>query len=290
MGAPASLTLWHPDPGVSRRTITRVRIEADRLEGIFSLYRTDSEIVRLNRDGRRTSPSRELVDVLDQARRIADVCGGAFDPTVQPLWLALARWSASTGPQPPDTTADLKATRALIDYTAMDAGPRGVVLGKPGMAITLNGIAQGYLTDRITDLLRIEGFEHAMVELGETRALGAAPDGRPFEIALVNPLRPAIADRSVDLADEAISVSGGYGMEFDLPGMHHLLDPATGQSANRLLDVAVLAPRAVWADALSTAIFVAGEAAARRILGSYPNARALMTRNDGSSVTLDGAA
>jgi thiamine biosynthesis lipoprotein len=153
------------------------------------------------------------------------------------------------------------------------------------MAITLNGIAQGYITDRITDLLRHEGFEHAMVELGETRALGASPDGQPFQVGLMNPASPGLVDRTVALADQALSVSGGYGLRFG-GDAHHIFDPATGRSANRLLDVAVIAPRAIHADALSTAIFVAGEELAPAILRAYPPARAMITRTDGSTATL----
>jgi FAD:protein FMN transferase len=293
LGAKASLTLWHPDPGVARRTIARMQGELDRLERVFSLYRADSEIARLNHSGRLTTPSRDLLDVLAESRRIAAASDGAFDPTIQPLWRLYARHSALAGrpggKPSADMAAELASARALIDFTAMRAGPRAIAFDRPGMAISLNGIAQGHVTDRITDLLRNEGFEHAMVELGETFALGTAPDGGPHEIALINPARPGLADRTVGLADAALAVSGGYGLRFDLPDTHHIFDPATGHSANRLLDVAVVAPRAVWADALSTAIYVAGEAAAPAILQDYPGARAMITRNDGSRVALPAA-
>jgi len=286
LGAQSSLTLWHSDPGVARRTITRMRAEVERLERVFSLYRDDSDIARLNRDGRLAAPARDLVVVLEEAQRIADLSGGAFDPTIQPLWNVYEAHFAARGPQAggPEPR-DLSAALALTDYTALDAGPRGIGLARPGMAISLNGIAQGYITDRITDLLRNEGFDHAMVELGETRALGMAPDGQPFEVRLMNPTAPGIADRAVGLADAALSVSGGYGLRFG-SGAHHIFDPATGRSANRLLDVTVIAPRAMLADALSTAIFVAGEASAAAILRAEPSARAIITRSDASTATL----
>jgi len=284
LGARASLTLWHSDPGVARRTIARMRTEIERLEGVFSLYRSDSEISRLNRNGALPRPSGDLLTVLDESRRIAEVSGGAFDPTVQPLWNVYAGAGAAVATGGPDP-AILAEARALTDFTAIDAGPRAIGFGKARMAITLNGIAQGYITDRITDLLRNEGFEQAMVELGETRALGAAPGGQPFNVGLMNPAAPGIVDRAVTLADEALSVSGGYGMRFG-GDAHHIFDPATGRSANRLLDVAVVAPRAIHADALSTAIFVAGEQRASDILRAYPPARAMITRSDGSTATL----
>jgi len=285
LGGPATLTLWHRDPSVARRTIASMRAEIERLETIFSLYRQDSEIVRLNSAGLLTSPSRDLVVVLEEARRIAQASAGAFDPTVQPLWTLWASRERTNAALSSPSPAAFEAARALVDFTAMESGVGAVRFARPGMAITLNGIAQGYITDRIADLLRQEGFDHAMVELGETRAVGAAPDGQPFRVALMRPDNPVMLDRAVQLVDEALSVSGGYGFRFS-PGAHHIFDPATGRSPHALLDVSVKASRAVEADALSTAIYVAGEQAAPAILRSYRSATAILTRADGSTVTI----
>lgn len=267
LGALAGLTLWHPDPDVARRALVWVQAEIRRLEAVFSLHLPGSEIVRLNADGALTGPSPDLTRVLDAALHMADLSGGAFDPTIQPLWLARA--AAPADPRAWDTA------RALVDHRALTVGPRAVRLGRPGMAISLDGIAQGWITDRIADLLRNAGFDHAMVQLGETRALGGNPDGTPFAVNLVDPTAPWRTDRVLLLADAALAVSGGY------TGAQ-VIDPATGQGADRLRDVAVVAPRALWADALSTAILVAGEGAAPRLLASVPGARALITRPDGT--------
>ena len=100
-----------------------------------------------------------------------------------------------------------------------------------------------------------------MVELGEIRALGDQPDGAAWPVAHRDPRRRIGAAIRVGSPNEALAVSGGYGTSFEPSGRwHHLFDPATGAQRRRLLDVAVVAPRATTADALSTAIFVAGEA------------------------------
>jgi thiamine biosynthesis lipoprotein len=287
MGGLANLTLWHPRAEFARHTIVRLRAEIERLETVFSLYEPNSEISRLNREGTIAVPSTDLVAVLDEAQGIADVSGGAFDPTVQPLWMLYEshfrdRADLVSGP----SQRQIDATLTLVDYTALDASHRRISFSRPGMKATLNGIAQGYITDRIADLLRQEGFDHAMVEVGETRALGEAIDGRPFSIGLRDPSSPGTVNRTIDIADEALSVSGGYGTRFGASSSHHIFQPATGLSANSLLDATVIAPRAVWADALSTAIYVAGESAAPALLAAYPNARAFVTRPDGSVLAL----
>jgi thiamine biosynthesis lipoprotein len=219
-----------------------------------------------------------LIVVLAAAQHAGDVSGGAFDPTVQPLWRL---YEAHFSTHPDDTAgppgAAIDAARALVDYRNIDLDGRRVIFARAGMAVTLNGIAQGYITDRIADLLRQEGFDHTMVELGEIRAIGDNPDGHAWPIGLKDPRNPTAVNRTIAISNQAVSVSGGYGMRFGRSAEHHIFDPSTGRSPNSLLDVTVIAPRAVDADALSTAIFVAGEAAVPQLLAAYPGSRALFT-------------
>src|SRR5207248_7661760 len=133
------------------------------------------------------------------------------------------------------------------------------------------------------DLLRNEGFERAVVDLGEFRTLGRHPDGHAWRVGIRNGMSQdgvsggGIA-RTVELEDMALAVSGGYGTTFEPSGrFHHIFDPRTGASANSLTDVAVIGPRATSANGLSTAICVAGEARAGALLAAYPGTRAILT-------------
>jgi FAD:protein FMN transferase len=286
LGAWSELTLWHTDAAFAQRAIRKVRQEIDRLERIFSLYRPDSEIVRLNAAGRLAGPSPELRALVDESQRMAALSGGAFDISVQPLWRLYEAhfWSRS------DVQADIAARARgvageLVDFRRIEASAAAIGFTRPGMAITLNSLAQGYITDAIADLLRNEGFESAVVDLGEFRTLGRHPDGRPWRLGIGK-----AAGRTVELADMALAVSGGYGTPFEPSGrFHHIFDPATGASANALIEVAVIGPRATVANALSTAICVAGEERAPMLLAAYPGTRAILMRDDGSSVMVTAA-
>jgi thiamine biosynthesis lipoprotein len=286
LGAEASMRLWHANAGHAQRTLARMASEVRRLENVFSLYRPDSEISRLNRDGVLAGASRDMLSVLERARAIADASGGAFDPTVQPFWTLYEDHFRSpvadaAGPLP----AAVDIARELVDYRRIDLAGNGVRFASPGMAVTLNGIAQGYITDVVADLLRNEGFDHVVVELGETRVLGTHPDGRPWRVGLRD--SEGEAGRTIELVDESSATSGGYGTVFDPTGKHHhIFDPGTGLSANRLAEVVVTAPRAMDADALATALFVAGEERAAAILATAPGARAILTRTDGGAVRI----
>src|SRR5207244_12455287 len=140
---------------------------------------------------------------------------------------------------------------------------------------------------------RPEGSEGPVVELGEFRTLGRHPDGRPWRLGIRNGKATGDASRTIELTDMALAVSGGYGTPFEPSGrFHHIFDPHTGASANALVEVAVIGPRATAANALSTAICVAGEARARELLSAYPGMQAILTRPDGSVATVvaDGQA
>jgi len=272
LGAASELTLWHWDEALARRAILKVRHEIERYERIFSLYRDDSEIARLNRDGVLARPSPELIAVIDESQKLSTLSHGAFDISVQPLWRIYEAHFWSRHEVAPDIAARAAdVAHTLVDYRRIQPGAARIDLA-PGLAITLNGIAQGFITDRVADLLRNEGFAQAMVDLGEFRALGRHPDNGPWRAALRD-------GRTIELSGNALAVSGGFGTAFEPSGrFHHIFDPSTGASANMLREVAVMAPRAMIADALATAICVMGEERGIELLAHYPGARALVTR------------
>lgn len=286
LGAVSSLTLYHSNGSYAQRTIDRMIAEVRRLEAVFSLFRPTSELSQLNATGRIAGASRDLVTVMEAARAASDVTGGAFDTTVQPLWDVYAAHFAVPGADPagPSPSA-VEAARRLVGYRNIEIGSRSVAFAEPGMMATLNGIAQGYITDTIADILRNDGFDHVVVELGETRVVGEHPEGRPWRVGLRN--QEGATDRMLDLADGSVALHGGYGTVFDPEGRnHHIFDPATGLSANRVVDVVVLSPRAIVADAIGVGLYVAGEERAASIMAAYPGTKATFTRIDGTRVSI----
>lgn len=285
LGAQASLTVHHPDPDKAREVMALALAEIGRLEGIFSLYRRDSALVRLNTEGRLDDPPLELVALLGRARLWSERTAGAFDATVQPLWsLYRDHFAAADADPAGPSPAALAAAQHLIDYRAVEIGTRWIHLLRPGMTITLNGIAQGYITDRVADLLRGEGLETVLIDLGEIRGLGAHPASRPWQVGIADPLSPGHLRETLQIADRAVATSATTGMQFDAAGRyHHVLNPRTARPSAGLLAASVVAERACDADACSTAI-LASEGALAAILGSRPAGieRILAIAADGS--------
>jgi thiamine biosynthesis lipoprotein len=258
LGADARLLLAHPERATARRGVALCLDEIVRLERIFSLHRADSELSRLNRDGALEGSSHELRTLLAEAQRFGELSDGAFDVTVQPLWELYAAHFAANPDDPAGPPAHrIEAAQGLVDYHAIAIDRARIRLLRPAMAVTMNGIAQGYITDRIADLLRDVGFTSVLVQLGETFAGDPPQDGRPWRIGIAAPDAPDRVIETIDAADMAIATSSGFATRFDAAGRHHhLFDPATGQSAHRCASVTVVAPRATAADAMATALAV----------------------------------
>jgi len=266
LGASAEMLLDADSPAHGERLARDCLAEIERLEAIFSLFVPDSAISRLNREGRLSAPPPEMIALLALCRRLWEASGGAFDPTVQPLWRALAE----------DAPAErLAKARAALGLDKLRISPQEVAFAAPGMAITLNGIAQGYMTDRVAGLLRRRGLKRTLLQLGETRVLGRRPDGAAWQVHVGDALRPGRTDEVLALEGGALAVSAAQaGPMPGALGQAHILDPARGAPVRTGRSVAVTAPAAALADGLSTALMAAGTDATSRLLGAFPAARA----------------
>ncbi|MBW7849574.1 MAG: FAD:protein FMN transferase [Rhodospirillales bacterium] len=291
LGAKASIALYHDDEAAANKAIGAGVEELARLERIFSMYRADSAIMSLNRDGALDGAPAELVALIDEARRYAEVTGGAFDFTIQPLWQVYLEHFTAAAPAPDGPpAAALAAARRLVDWRAVDTDAKAgrISFGRPGMAVTLNGIAQGYITDRVAAVLRAHGLERMLVDMGETRALAAKPDGSAWRVGIADPSDPAAVVDTLEIVDKAVATSGGYGTLFDEAGRFtHLIVPTTGATAPARASATVIADSAAKADALSTALAVA-PADRRRAIVTAAGVSALFVSAEGTVTRMAG--
>ncbi len=225
------------------------------IERQMSLFDPDSAVCRLNRQGRLDAPDPLLADVLQQSRRIAAASGGAFDPTMQPLWDIWQR-AATDGGLP--TPRALAAAAAHVDWRGLEASRERVLLPR-GFALSLNGIAQGYAADAVRAKLRALGIRHAMLDTGETAVLGTAPDGSPWRFGIEDPVNGGLsALPPLALPDgHAVATSSDAHTRFSADRRHHhILDPRSGYSPLHWSSVTVVARSATLADALTKVFFM----------------------------------
>lgn len=256
LGARARISLTGPTLWVAQ-AFAAIEEEVAKAERLFSLYRSDSALVQLNTQGRLPAPPRDWVALCALIDQVHGATDGQFDPTVQPLWQALATNAASGNAQP------------MIGWDRVRHGSDAVTL-QPGQALTLNGIAQGWATDRVAERLRAMEADHVLVQLGETRALGG-----PFRIGLPGTGHATLQNRAL-----ATSEPGAM----PLSRASHILSP-NGRPA-LWSAVTIEASDAALADGLSTAAVFLTDAELRKARNSLPGVARIWAVSPDQDITL----
>ncbi len=286
LGADVSISALHEDPRNAERALDDAFAELDRIEEAMSLYRSGSQICRLNREGILENPDPYLVCVLRAAAETSERSGGAFDATVQPLWSLYAE-ARSSGALP--STEAIHDAARRVDWRNVEVADDRIRFRAGGMAITLNGIAQGFAADRVQAALRARGIRHALVNTGEFGSLGRKADGTPWTVGIQHPRRPDAYVALAALEDRFLSTSGDYATSFSDDFRHnHIFDPRTGLSPTELSSVTVLARSGMEADALTKVLFVLGPDRGLDHVRSIPGADALCVLKDGRMLTTNG--
>ncbi len=253
LGAHASIELVGTDADLAEATFAVVEKEIARLEGLFSLYRSDSALSRLNAAGRLDAPEADFLRLLALARSVHRETGGLFDPTVQPVFAAYAAHYAG-GRSDALPSAELADRLALVGLDEVAFDEAAIRFSHPGMAMTLNGIAQGYVTDRVADLLKARGFDNVLLDIGEIRALGGGRDGAGWKVGLAARSDTDTMAATLRVQDRAVATSMTTGTVLDSGGrVGHILHPRKGAVASAFSAVSVVTSDAALADALSTA-------------------------------------
>lgn len=248
LGARVSITARGPYSDRLTRDASAIRNRLRDLETIFSLYRPDSALSRLNATGELAQPPAELVSLLRTSVLLHQLTGGLFNPAVQRRWLALASGDAHWAEVPIGKPDDLTITD---DY---------ISLGPDPSALTLNGIAQGFASDDMAALIRSLGYDLCLVNVGEYVAVGddwrigvAGSGGRILH--------------AVTLSDRAVATSSASGM--NIRGRSHILHPS-GSIRPRWETASVIADNAALADGLSTALIHMQPPAVAALTGRTP--------------------
>jgi thiamine biosynthesis lipoprotein len=281
MGAVAAIRIHHNDRTAAEKLIRRVVAETRRLEGVFSLYREDSSLCELNRTGLLVAPPPELADLLALCDYFWRLTDGQFDPTVQSLWCCYADHFALAGKDSDGPSqATIKHALELVGWEKLRFDRDKIAFTRPGMGLTLNGIAQGYITDCVVGLLGTAGVENCLVDMGEIRARGRDGD-RSWQVEIETSSGKIASGISISLLNRAMATSGALGFHFDQQGRYnHLFDPSTGTSASPARTVTVIADTAAMADALSTAIALMDEKRIESTLSHSAGAQVYITTAD----------
>lgn len=274
MGTIINLTVIAESKAAGEAAVAATFAELERQVAIFNYRDPGSPISKLNRNGELVDPPQELVEVLRHANQISTMTAGAFDVTVKPL-LDLFKQEQ---PNLPGET-EISALLPLVNFQNVRTSPEEISFVIKGMAITLDGIAKGYIVDAGTTVLKQLGFRNVYVEAGgDLMVSGKKKDDLDWKIGIQSPREghPGLLAQ-IKVSDQAVATSGDY-LQYYSADMryHHIIDPRIGYSAPWLASVTAVSTNAMLSDALATSLMVLGPEKGLSLINSLPSVEAYL--------------
>lgn len=270
------------------------RQEVERLDKLLSRTNPDSQISALNQhagDGTMVSLDPEVAEMLSFSKSVSQLLPGDFDITIAPVMDA---WGFTTEDRHVPTDEALSAAMALVDSSRLtvDEASSAARLEQAGMEVDLGAVAKGFTAGRAEAVLREQGVTSALLDLGgNITAIGSKLDGTAWQVAVKDPQDTQQALCVLSMEDQTASTSGGYERYFEENGQvyHHIIDPKTGYPAQTgLRSVTVISSNHMLADALSTALFVAGPEQALDFWRSRDDFELVLCTEDNRVIVTEG--
>lgn len=282
MGTLVTITTLSRSRERAEGAIGRAFEEMHRLIGILSRFEVDSALSVLNGAGRLAAPPPELLEVLDRALGYHRATRGVFDISVWPVLELFGVRLGGAAPAPP-TDSEVAEALTRVGADQVSASRREVRFGRDGMAVTVDGIAKGYIVDRMARVLERRRVRRYLIDAGgDIRASGRKEGGRPWSVGVRDPWRAGELPDRIALARGAVATSGSYERYFDPERRyHHIVEPGAGRSPVESASVTVVAPDAMAADALATTLFVLSPPDALAFLDTQPGCECLIIDRHG---------
>ena len=231
--------------------------EIERLDALFSISSESGDIYALNRDHAATLHG-DTQTLLERALEVSDSTNGIFDCTIEPVMDA---WGFTTQNYRVPSADELQQLLTRVDYKQVRQNGSDVSI-PVDVQVDLGGIAKGYTSDRIMQVLADNGVTSGIVSLGgNVQALGLKSDGSRWRVAVQDPENSEENFAVIEIEDEAVITSGGYQRYFEEDGTtyHHIIDPRTGTPADSgVISSTIISHDGTLADGLSTSLFIMG--------------------------------
>ncbi len=282
MGTIVSMTIIHSSKDKAQEAIALAFEEIDRLTRLMNRFDSASAVAQLNKEGFLKDVPPEMEKVVASALDYHRLSNGAFDISVKPV-VDLFKASFAEGRTKRPAEKDLRKALKLVGSEKIELYGRTLRFRRPGMGITLDGIAKGYIVDRASKILVDHKMNNFLINAGgDIRTMGVRKDKKPWSVAIQDPQKKEQYPDIVHMTNGAIATSGNYEAYFDREKMfHHIVNPVTGLSPDFSASVSVLAKTAMDADALSTSVFVMNPIVGTRFIDTIPKCECLVVAKGG---------
>jgi len=275
----------------------QVDLRLDEINKSMSTFRKDSEISRFNAHlnvGEKFRISDDFYNVMIVAKTIYEETGGAWDGTVKPL-VDLWGFGKSENRHTFPEKSRIAAMLSNIGFNNIEIIPGHYLVKKnPAITLDLASIAKGYGVDQVAALIRANGIQHFLVEIGgEVFAAGLRKDGKNWRIGINRPQKNAPVDqvyRVVDLQDKGFATSGDYRNYFEVNQQRfsHVIDPRKGFPVDKgVVSVSIISNTCTFADGLATAVMVLGHKKGLDLVNHLDNTECFIVTQSKDGVLID---
>jgi FAD:protein FMN transferase len=287
MGTSVSITAIHSSRDEAEKAIWLAFEKIDHLQGMLTHYDPCSPIGTLNTAGRLEYVPLEVKEVIARSLDYHRETGGAFDITIKPL---LDLYKNGFGDNTRPIKREIEQALKLVNANQVYFRDGVLEYGLGEMAITLDGIAKGYIVDKASEVLGNNGVSNHLINAGgDIRVSGTAEKNRPWSIAIQNPDKSAEYPDIVSMTDGGIATSGNYEIFYDQEKLyHHIIDSRSGYSPLPLASVTVVAPTVMDADALATSVFVMGPQSGKQFINNRLLCECFLVGRDSSIYQSNG--
>jgi thiamine biosynthesis lipoprotein len=262
LGSPLEITVVAKDTIQGNQYIDLAITEVKRIEYLISDWIPSTQISQVNKNAgsKPVKVDKEVFDLVGRAIKVSQITSGAFDisyASMDKIW----KFDGSMKAMPTEEAIKKSVSKIGYKNIILDSKEQTIFLKNEGMKLGLGGIGQGYIADKVKELLFSKGCNSGIVNVsGDINAWGRQQDGNPWTVGIVNPLNKNKVFATFPLEDSAVETSGNYEKYVIFNGIRysHIIDPRTGYPAQGVVSVSVFAKQTEIADALATGIFVMG--------------------------------
>ena len=262
LGSPLEMTVVAKDTVDGNYYIDLAIAEVKRVENLISDWIPTTQISQVNQNAgiKAVKVDKEVYELVERAIKVSQITSGAFDisyASMDKIW----KFDGSMKVMPTEEAIKKSVSKIGYKNIILDPKEQTIFLKNVGMKLGLGGIGQGYIADKVKELLFSKGCTSGIVNVsGDINAWGKQPDGKPWTVGIVNPLNKNKIFTTFPLENNAVETSGSYEKYVVFNGIRysHIIDPRTGYPAQGVVSVSVFAKQTEIADALATGIFVLG--------------------------------
>lgn len=262
LGSPFEMTVVAKDTIQGNEYIDLAVAEVKRIENLISDWIPSSQISKVNQNAgiKPIKVDKEVFDLVGRAIKVSQITSGAFDisyASMDKIW----KFDGSMKEKPTEEAIKKSVSKIGYKNIILDPKEQTIFLKLEGMKLGLGGIGQGYIADKVKELLISKGCVSGIVNVsGDINTWGKQVDGKPWTVGIVNPMNKNKIFATFPLENSAVETSGNYEkfVVFDNIRYSHIIDPRTGYPAKGVVSVSVFAKQTEIADALATGIFVLG--------------------------------